>query len=189
MSLKINLVEFFPIRESDDYIINQDGVIFRLSNNMFITTKYVKTYPRVNLVFNGKRVTRAIHRLLAEVFITPVDGKDFVNHKNGDKQDFSLENLEWCTRSENMWHSTHVLGNPKPPSAKGKTGRLCKLSKPVIATCVLTGSVLIFESARDAERVSGGKFHNYGIAQSIKGIYKQHRGYVWSFLEEVEENV
>ena len=183
MSLKINLVEFFPIRESDDYVINQDGVIFRLSNNKFITTKYVKTYPRVNLVFDGERVTRAIHRLLAEAFIPKDKSRDFVNHINGNKQDYSLNNLEWCTRSENMLHSTHVLGNPKPPSAKGKTGRLCKLSKPVVATCVLTGSALIFESARDAERVSGGKFHNYGIAQSIKGAYSCHRGYVWSLLE------
>ena len=183
MSLKINLVEFFPIRESDDYVINQDGVIFRLSNNKFITTKYVKTYPRVNLVFDGKRVTRAIHRLLAEAFIPKDEGRDFVNHINGNKQDHSLNNLEWCTRSENMLHSTHVLGNPKPPNAKGKKGRLCKLSKPVVATCVLTGSVLIFESARDAERVSGGNFHNYGIGQSIKGAYSCHRGYVWSLLE------
>lgn len=188
MSLRVNLVEFFPIKESDDYIINQDGVILRVSRNDFITTNYLKTYPRVNLVFDGKRVTRAIHRLLAETFIQRVEGKDFVNHKNGDKQDFSLENLEWCTRSENMLHSIHVLGNPKPPNPKGKTGKLCKLSKPVVATCGLTGTVLIFESARDAVRVSGGKFHTYGIAQSIKGDYGNHRGYYWSLLEE-EYNV
>lgn len=188
MVLKVNLVEFFPIKESDDYIINQDGVILRLSRNDYITTKYVKTYLRVNLVLDGKRVTRAIHRLLAEAFIPPVEGKDFVNHKNGDKQDFSLENLEWCTRSENMWHSTHVLGNPKPPNHKGRTGKLCKHSKPVVATCCLTGTVLIFESARDAVRVSNGKFHTYAIASSINGKYNNHRGYVWSLLEE-EENV
>ena len=54
MVLRVNLVEFFPIKESDDYVINQDGVILRLSQNRFITTSYVKTYPRVNLVFNGK---------------------------------------------------------------------------------------------------------------------------------------
>lgn len=189
MVLKVNLVEFFPIKESDDYIINQDGVILRVSRDSFVTTRYVKTYPRVNLVLDGKRVTRAIHRLLAEAFIPPVEGKDFVNHKNGDKQDFSLENLEWCTRSENMWHSTHVLGNPKPPSHKGKTGKLCKLSKPVVAKAVDGEVILNFESARDAVRLSGGKFHTYGIAQSIKGIYKQHQGYVWSFLEEIEDNV
>ena len=184
MVLRVNLVEFFPIKESDDYVINQDGVILRLSQNCFITTSYVKTYPRVNLVFNGKRVTRAIHRLLAEVFIPAIEGKEFVNHLNGDKQDYRLENLEWCTRSENMLHSTHVLGNPKPPNHKGRTGKLCKHSKPVVATCGLTGVVLIFESARDAARVSGGKFHTYGIAQSIKGNYENHRGYHWSLLEE-----
>ena len=186
MSLKVNIVEFFPISESDDYVINQDGVILRLSTNDFITTKYVKTYPRVNLVINGKRVTRAIHRLLAEVFIPLVEGKDFVNHINGNKQDYSLDNLEWCTRSENMLHSIHILGNPKPPNHKGRTGKLCKHSKAILATCTLTGTVLIFESAKDAVRVSGGAFHTYGIAQSIKGNYSNHRGYIWSLFEEEE---
>lgn len=184
MILKVNLVEFFPIKESDDYIINQDGVILRISQNCLITADYVKTYPRVNLVFNGKRVTRAIHRLLAEVFLPTIVGKEFVNHLNGDKKDYRLENLEWCTRSENMLHSIHFLGNPKPPNHKGRTGKLCKLSKPVVATCGLTGTVLIFDSARDAVRFSGGRFHTYGIAQSIKGGYSNHRGYHWSFLEE-----
>ena len=88
-----------------------------------------------------------------------------------------------------MLHSTHILGNPKPPSHKGRTGTLCKHSKPVIAKPIDGGEILSFESARDAVRLSGGKFHGWGINQSIKGIYKQHQGYIWSFLEEVEGNV
>ena len=186
MTLKVNLVEFFPIKESDDYIINQDGIILRLSQNHFITTSYVKTYPRVNLVFNGKRVTRAIHRLLAEVFIPTIEGKEFVNHLNGDKQDYRLENLEWCTRSENMLHSTHVLGNPKPPNHKGRTGKLSKLSNTVKAVCIETGKEFTYAGIREAVRQSDEKLHVWAIRQSIAGKYSHHKGYVWSFLEEEE---
>ena len=185
MVLKVNIVEFFPINESDDYVINKEGDILRLSRNEFVTTNYLKMYPRVNLVFDGKRVTRAIHRLLAQAFIPKVEGKEFINHINGVKNDYRLCNLEWCTRSENMLHSIHVLKNPKPPSNKGNTGSLSKLSKPVKATCIKTGEVFEYAGAKEAIRQSNGLFHPWGIRQSILGNCKQHQGYVWSFLEEV----
>ena len=189
MSLKINLVEFFPIRESDDYVINKDGVIYRLSSDRFITGKVVKgKYPRVNFIFDEKRVSRAIHRLLAEVFIHKPNGKDYVNHIDGDKTNYNLDNLEWVTMSENMKHSVQVLGNPKPPSPLGKTGKFSKLSKAVKATHCKTGEVIIYEGIRDAVRKSDNLFHCFGIQQSINGKYKHHQGYVWEFLNG-EENV
>ena len=68
---------------------------------------------------------------------------------------------------------------------KGNTGSLSKLSKPVKATCIKTGEVFEYDGAKEAIRQSNGLFHSWGIRQSILGNYKQHQGYVWSFLEEV----
>lgn len=47
-----------------------------------------------------------VHRLVLSTFL-PIENMEFydVNHKNGDKLDNRLENLEWCTRSENIKHS------------------------------------------------------------------------------------
>ena len=45
------------------------------------------------------------HRLIALTFLQGIPGKDFVNHKNGVKDDNRLDNLEWCTKSENSKHS------------------------------------------------------------------------------------
>lgn len=52
--------------------------------------------------------TLRIHRLVAEHFLPLVEGKSHVNHKNGNKLDNTIENLEWCTNDENMKHANRL---------------------------------------------------------------------------------
>ena len=182
----ITFEEYF----GENYNIDENGALRNTTSGKNIKFRTdLKGYLACNVVVKGKRVTRFQHKMLAIKFLPNPERKFEVNHIDGNKSNNNISNLEWVTKSENMLHSTHVLGNPKPPNHKGRTGKLCKHSKPVVAIPVDGGEVLNFESARDAVRLSGGKFHGWGINQSIKGIYKQHQGYVWSFLEEVENNV
>lgn len=66
---------------------------------------------------NGKQVTILTHRVLAQLFIPNPLGKPSINHIDGDKANFSLSNLEWCTQKENMAHA-HKIGL-MPPSKIG----------------------------------------------------------------------
>ena len=66
---------------------------------------------RTGKLGNGKNLTVRIHRLVALCFIDNPDNKPEVNHKNGDKSNNTVHNLEWTTPSENALHSVHVLGN------------------------------------------------------------------------------
>ncbi len=62
-------------------------------------------YKQVFLMRHGKRYVRLVHRLVAEAFIPNPDGKPEVNHIDLDKGNNRVENLEWCTRVENMNHA------------------------------------------------------------------------------------
>lgn len=69
-------------------------------------------YLQINLKTEGTRKLAMMHRLVAAAFIPNPEGKEDVNHKNGDKTDNRAENLEWNTRQENIIHSyEHGLQN------------------------------------------------------------------------------
>ncbi|MGH1111214.1 NUMOD4 motif-containing HNH endonuclease [Bacillus paranthracis] len=63
-------------------------------------------YPTVTLTGeDGKRKTIAVHRLVASTFLESIEGKQVVNHKDGNKTNNHVENLEWVTHSENTLHA------------------------------------------------------------------------------------
>lgn len=71
-------------------------------------------YPVVHLCKNGKAATLNAHRIVAECFLGRVDGKPYVNHKDGNKKNCAASNLEWVTASENAIHAYKVLGRKHP---------------------------------------------------------------------------
>lgn len=80
-------------------------------------------YPTTHIYTeDGIRSTVMIHRLVAMYHLDSVEGKDFVNHKDGDKENNNVCNLEWVTKSEN---TLHALDN----NLLFKRGEDCNLSK------------------------------------------------------------
>lgn len=65
-------------------------------------------YFHVNIRKSNKQRTTTVHRLVAEAFIPKVEGKNQVNHKNGDKTLNIPQNLEWVTASENRKHAYSI---------------------------------------------------------------------------------
>lgn len=90
-----------------EYIIYDDGNIFDIKNNKFKTQNVTyKGYMKVSLWIDNKYKNKFVHRLVMETFC-PIDNMNNlqVNHKDGNKKNNHLSNLEWCTQSENQKHA------------------------------------------------------------------------------------
>ena len=95
----------FPL--APDYLVTDKGNIY---SNKGRVTKPIKVYTKarysqVNIVLNGKPKTLRVHRIVAITFLKKLKGKEFVNHKDGNRYNNHVENLEWCTREENLAHA------------------------------------------------------------------------------------
>lgn len=100
------------------YEITKNGEIINKKTNK---EKYSwvnnRGYKYVCIQINNKRKNIGIHRLVAEVYLEKVNGKNMINHKNGNKLDNRVENLEWCDKSDNAVHAT-VTGLRKTKLSK-----------------------------------------------------------------------
>ena len=153
--------DFTDIPEFDGYQASRDGVIRRKPTN-YVNKKGVVTnvrclimkahpdpdgYLRVCATVNGKHMSVSVHRLVALTFIPNPENKPTVNHKDGNKRNNTIDNLEWATVEEQNHHAI-ATGLREGTMAAARAVSKANLSKAVI--CVETGK--IYPSMIEAER-------------------------------------
>lgn len=120
--------DFIP-EIKDYYTITSDGEIYSDNSGLMKTRNRKGTeYQIINLSkLDGKKRTFRVHRLVMMAF-KPVENMDKleVNHLDGNKKNNKLENLEWCTASENQ---KHAFKTGLQKARKGEDSNFAKLSK------------------------------------------------------------
>lgn len=84
------------------------GVSRTTEGHLLKHTKSSTGYYRVDLVKNGEKHSMKIHRAIALAFIPNPENKPYINHKDGNKLNNDISNLEWCTQKENMVHASQT---------------------------------------------------------------------------------
>lgn len=142
-------------------------------------------YPTVVLMKNSKRKTFRLHRLVCEAFVPNPENKTQVNHKDMNKNNNSVENLEWVTPYENM---VHAIKN-KPEMVKAMN-RYNQIERPrLIAQFSLEGdfiacyinSVVASKAtgvcSRNITQVASEDEYRPGLTR------KQAGGFIWKYLD------
>lgn len=92
--------------ELTDYEVSESGVVRRINNHHIIKPAVHKDgYHVIRIRHCGKTITEYAHRLVAAAFIPNPNEYEIVNHKDENRQNNSVSNLEWCDRRYNMLYN------------------------------------------------------------------------------------
>lgn len=110
---------FVPIDGYDgQYLVSNKGQVFTMHKKRLMNqTENEKGYLSVEFLKDGKRKRFKVHRLVAQAFIDNPNLYKEINHIDGNKKNNEAENLEWCSRSENLKHA-YRLGLRIPKRGK-----------------------------------------------------------------------
>ena len=149
------------------YAVTSCGKVYSYKSKKFLKPGvYKKGYLFVNLWKDGGYKSKQIHRLVAEAYIPNPDNLPQINHKDENKTNNCLQNLEWCTSKYNNNYGTR------------NERRSDKLKKPIIQYDLDGNFIKEWHSATDV-----GKEVRCGIYQCINGNRKTAYNYIWKFKE------
>lgn len=101
------------------YFVTNTGLIYRQGSNKPLKPDKSGEYYRVTLSINGNTQRYSVHRMVAECYIPNPLNKPQVNHRDLNKLNNHVDNLEWCTITENVTHAYLRLKNTSWGNIKG----------------------------------------------------------------------
>lgn len=170
----MNVRKWLPITGYEDrYLINDNGDVFSMLSRRELTQKIDRYgYKTVALSRDGKTKHFTIHRLVAIAFIPNPLSLPTVNHKDENKLNNNVNNLEWMTMRENDNHGTR---NKRMSDSKKKN--------PIIQYDIDMNVVQIHSGIKDAMRNTG--INRNCIREVCRGRRKTAGGYIWRYHKEV----
>lgn len=158
--------------------VRKDGKICRISST--------RGYMQISIAFIFGRRTVAIHRLVMSYFseVPRNHSKLQINHKDGNKNNNCVENLEWCTPKQNQQHRINVLGKDvkgKNNPMYGKSGTASPVFKGYIYQVDPKTGEIKAKYAGSCEASKAMKCSACNIIRAVKSK-KCYKGYLWQRL-------
>lgn len=190
------------------YQVSNDGKVRSLNYNRTGKKQILKQsmdrggYKMVQLWKNNKKETCKVHRLVAQTFIPNPNNWPQVNHKDENKSNNHISNLEWCTQEYNSNYGTRnerisvaMKGKPKTEQHrkkisenhadfKGKNHPNYGKGKAVLMFTLDGQFIRRFDCIVDANEFLGKNRNSTGITNCIRGDAKTAYGYKWKYEED-----
>lgn len=164
-----------PNTNGEYMVSNYGAVVTTKTGRILLPAIDHRGYERVCLFKKDRRRRYRVHRLVAITFIPNPDNLPQVNHKDGNKRNNCVDNLEWVTNEENMKHSR---ANGLHDGHK----RFCdSRKKSIIATHIESGKEIFFDSILAAKKA----LHTNHIQEVLKGVRSEAKGYTFRYAREV----
>lgn len=168
-----------PVKGFEQYYeVNPSGQIRNRKTHRVLKPVKVGGYLVVSLSCNGNNnIRKYVHRLVAETLIPNPENKPTVNHKDGNKQNPEVTNLEWATRSENTQHA-YASGLMDSTAVRKRIQKLSNSTgRAIQLICLETGKVYpsIVSVARELGVSDNCITYHIKNGQPIKGnTYKYY---------------
>lgn len=172
-----------PLYCCSEYKVDSNGfIISKRDNKPMKPSLSPNGYLTTTVMINGKRKTIPIHSAIAKSFLGDkiVDGF-VINHKDGNKQNNHLDNLEWVTPKENMQHAVNVINTIK-------SGKDSPLSKRIIGIDKNTNETkYVFDSLSKAAKYfstinnASEKSIKTILWRVVQGKRKSYLGCIWQY--------
>lgn len=158
------------VKSLEKTIIRKNGIKQHFKEK--ILSNWVGEYVYTILYKNGKGKTYAIHSLVAKAFLPNLNDKSIVNHKDEDKHNNKVSNLEWC---DYIYNNNYNLKSEKTKE-KLKNGKLSK----IVYQYDLKGDLIRrWESTKEIERKL--KYKNQSISACCLLKQATAYGYIWRY--------
>lgn len=158
----------------EGYLIDEDGNVFTTKRNRLLTRNYdSKGYQWIKISVNSKTICLKLHRCVQSTydFNGYFEGAE-VNHKDEDKTNNNINNLEWCTPQYNHNYGTRNI-------RAGKSLINGNNSKPVLQYDLYGNLIKEWPSANEIKRELGLKIQH--ICEVCRGDRKTAYGYIWRY--------
>lgn len=165
------------------YCVSNEGEVFSYKSNKILRpTIDSDGYMIVGLYKDGAQKKQKVHRLVAEHFLENPLGFPQVNHKDENKQNNNVENLEWCDEKYNInYGNRNAVVSQKIKECQNRIRRKVgcfDLSNNLIKT---------YRTLRDVEKDG---FNHGAVFRVCSQKYhdKTHKGYIWRYLDELSQH-
>ena len=167
-------IDSIELKSFPNYLITKDGTVYSKFAGRFLNLQINDNgYYRVYFTINKKGSFHYVHRLVAFAYLSDTRKEGYqVNHKNSNRLDNRLENLEWVSASENNKHSKE--NNPTQyKHLQKKVARLDKDTKKIIS---------IYDGIKSASRETG--VNSGSIVKVCKGVRLSAGNFIWKYVTD-----